>query len=123
MAFGDFLAKRMKRSIEKNMKKSTLTEDNIKDTLKEIRLALLEADVNSEVVKELISNVRQKAEGGYIEEGVNAHQQMVKLVHDELVQILGKENKPLNLSKRPSVVMMVGLQGSGKTTSANKLAN
>jgi len=123
MAFGDFLAKRMKRSIEKNMKKSTLTEDNIKDTLKEIRLALLEADVNNEVVKELISNVRQKAEGGYIEEGANAHQQMVKLVHDELVQILGKENKPLNLSKHPSVVMMVGLQGSGKTTSANKLAN
>jgi len=123
MAFADFLAKRMKRSIEKNMKKSTLNEENISETLKEIRLALLEADVSSEVVKELIKKIREAANGGYIEEGVNAHQQMVKLVHDELIQVLGKENKPLNLSKKPSVIMLVGLQGSGKTTTANKLAN
>ncbi|WP_026389715.1 signal recognition particle protein [[Acholeplasma] multilocale] len=123
MAFGDFLSKRMKKSIEKNMKQSTLTQDNIKDTLREIRLALLEADVNVEVVKELISKIKEKAEGGYIEEGVKAHQQMVKLVHQELIEVLGKENAPLNLSKKPTVIMMVGLQGSGKTTTVNKLAH
>ncbi|AUF83657.1 signal recognition particle protein [Mesoplasma syrphidae] len=122
MAFGDFLSKRMKKSIEKNMKQSTLHADNIKDTLREIRLALLEADVNVDVVKALIANIKEKAEGGYIEEGVKAHQQMVKLVHEELITVLGKENAPLNLSKKPTVIMMVGLQGSGKTTTTNKLA-
>ncbi|WP_031542972.1 signal recognition particle protein [Mesoplasma photuris] len=123
MAFGDFLSKRMKKSIEKNMKQSTLNQDNIKDTLREIRLALLEADVNVEVVKELIEKIKEKAEGGYIEEGVKAHQQMVKIVHDELIAVLGKENASLNLTKKPTVIMMVGLQGSGKTTTTNKLAN
>ncbi|KEZ19038.1 signal recognition particle protein [Mycoplasma capricolum] len=122
MGFGDFLSKRMQKSIEKNMKNSTLNEENIKETLKEIRLSLLEADVNIEATKEIISNVKQKALGGYIFEGANAHQQMIKIVHEELVNILGKENAPLELNKKPSVVMMVGLQGSGKTTTANKLA-
>ncbi|ATZ18830.1 signal recognition particle protein [Williamsoniiplasma somnilux] len=123
MAFGDFLSKKMKKSIEKNMQKSTLTAENIQDTLKEIRLALLESDVNVDVVKELIAKIKEKAEGGYIQEGVKANQQMVKIVHDELIEILGKENSPLELSKKPSVIMMVGLQGSGKTTTANKLAH
>ncbi|ATZ17435.1 signal recognition particle protein [Williamsoniiplasma luminosum] len=123
MGFGDFLSKRMKRSIEKNIQKSTLTNENIAETLKEIRLALLEADVSVDVVKELISRIKTKAEGGYIQEGVKAHQQMVKLVHDELIEILGKELAPLDLGKKPTVIMMVGLQGSGKTTTANKLAN
>ncbi|WP_027063152.1 signal recognition particle protein [Mesoplasma seiffertii] len=122
MAFGDFLSRRMKKSIEKNMKQSTLHADNIKETLREIRLALLEADVNVDVVKALVANIKEKAEGGYIEEGVKAHQQMVKLVHEELIAVLGKENAPLNLSKKPTVIMMVGLQGSGKTTTTNKLA-
>ncbi|WFQ91074.1 signal recognition particle protein [Mycoplasma feriruminatoris] len=122
MGFGDFLSKRMQKSIEKNMKSSTLNEENIKETLKEIRLSLLEADVNIEAAKEIINNVKQKALGGYISEGANAHQQMIKIVHEELVNILGKENAPLELNKKPSVVMMVGLQGSGKTTTANKLA-
>ncbi|WP_434337509.1 signal recognition particle protein [Mycoplasma capricolum] len=122
MGFGDFLSKRMQKSIEKNMKNSTLNEENIKETLKEIRLSLLEADVNIEATKEIISNVKQKALGGYIFEGANAHQQMIKIVHEELVNILGKENAPLELNKKPSVVMMVGLQGSGKTTTVNKLA-
>ncbi|UWD35414.1 signal recognition particle protein [Mycoplasma cottewii] len=122
MGFGDFLSKRMQKSIEKNMKKSTLTEENIKDTLKEIRLALLEADVNVEAVKEIISKVKEKALGDYIQDGANAHQQMVKIVHSELVEILGKINSPLELSKKPTVIMMAGLQGSGKTTSTCKLA-
>ncbi|QQY78572.1 signal recognition particle protein [Mycoplasma mycoides subsp. capri] len=122
MGFGDFLSKRMQKSIEKNMKNSTLNEENIKETLKEIRLSLLEADVNIEAAKEIINNVKQKALGGYIFEGASAHQQMIKIVHEELVNILGKENAPLDINKKPSVVMMVGLQGSGKTTTANKLA-
>ncbi|MDQ0568052.1 signal recognition particle protein [Mycoplasma yeatsii] len=122
MGFGDFLSKRMQKSIEKNMKKSTLTEENIKDTLKEIRLALLEADVNVEAVKEIISKVKEKALGDYIQDGADAHQQMVKIVHSELVEILGKINSPLELSKKPTVIMMAGLQGSGKTTSTCKLA-
>ncbi|UZK63931.1 signal recognition particle protein [Mycoplasma mycoides subsp. capri] len=122
MGFGDFLSKRMQKSIEKNMKNSTLNEENIKETLKEIRLSLLEADVNIEAAKEIINNVKQKALGGYISEGASAHQQMIKIVHEELVNILGKENAPLDINKKPTVVMMVGLQGSGKTTTANKLA-
>lgn len=123
MAFGDFLSKRMKKSIEKNMQNSTLTAENIQATLKEIRLVLLESDVNVDVVKELIARIKIKAEGGYIEEGLKAHQQMVKLVHDELIDILGKEHAPLDLSHKPTVIMLVGLQGSGKTTSINKLAH
>ncbi|AEM68791.1 signal recognition particle protein [Mycoplasma putrefaciens] len=122
MGFGDFLSKRMQKSIEKNMKKSTLNEENIKDTLKEIRLALLEADVNVEAVKQIVNKIKDKAAGGYIQDGVNAHQQMVKIVHEELTEILGKINIPLDVSKKPTVIMMVGLQGSGKTTSAAKLA-
>ncbi|WP_422397206.1 signal recognition particle protein [Spiroplasma endosymbiont of Panorpa germanica] len=123
MGFGDFLANRMKKSIEKNMKKTTLTEENIKETLREIRLTLIEADVNLEVVKKFISKIESKATGQYISEGVRADQQMVKLVHEELVEILGKTNKGLEIAKRPSVIMMVGLQGAGKTTTVGKLAN
>lgn len=123
MAFGDFLTKRMKKSMEKNIKKSTLTEENIQETLREIRLALLEADVNVEVVKELISKIKEKTVGQYIQEGVTSHQQMLKIVHEELIDILGTEKAPLNISKKPAVVMMVGLQGSGKTTSSSKLAH
>ncbi|ASP28536.1 signal recognition particle protein [Spiroplasma corruscae] len=123
MGFGDFLANRMKKSIEKNLKKTTLNEENIKEVLREIRLAFLEADVNIDVVKTLIKNIEQKALGQYIEQGVRADQQMVKLVHDELVEILGKVNKPIEINKKPSVIMMVGLQGAGKTTTAGKLAH
>lgn len=123
MAFGDFLAKRMKRSMEKNINNSTLNEENIQETLREIRLALLEADVNVDVVKELIKNIKEKSIGGYIEEGATSQQQLLKIVHAELMDILGKEMSPLNLSKKPTIIMMVGLQGSGKTTSASKLAH
>ncbi|AHI52676.1 signal recognition particle protein [Spiroplasma culicicola] len=123
MGFGDFLANRMKKSIEKNLKKTTLTEDNIKEVLREIRLALLEADVNIEVVKKFIKQVEQKAVGEYIQQGVRADQQMIKLVHEELVNILGKVNSPLEINKKPSIIMMAGLQGAGKTTTVGKLAH
>ncbi|AGR40966.1 signal recognition particle protein [Spiroplasma taiwanense] len=123
MGFGDFLSNRMKKSIEKNLKKTTLNEENIKEVLREIRLALLEADVNIEVVKKFIKNIETKALGKFIEQGVRADQQMVKLVHEELVEILGKTNKPLEINKKHSIIMMVGLQGAGKTTTVGKLSN
>ncbi|QEH61640.1 signal recognition particle protein [Spiroplasma chinense] len=123
MGFGDFLANRMKKSIQKNLNKSTLSEENIKEVLREIRLALLEADVNVDVVKKFIKNVEEKAVGQYIQQGVRADQQMVKLVHEELVEILGKVNSPLEVNKKPSIIMMVGLQGAGKTTTVGKLGH
>jgi len=99
-----------------------LTQDNMQEALREIRRALLEADVNLRVVKAFISSIKDKAEGENVLRGVNPSQQLVKIVHDELVELLGKELKPLDLSGHPSLIMMLGLQGSGKTTSSAKLA-
>ncbi|MDR1327265.1 MAG: signal recognition particle protein [Heliobacteriaceae bacterium] len=99
-----------------------LTQDNMTEALREVRRALLEADVNLRVVKAFISAVKDKAEGENIVQGVNASEQLVKIVHDELVEILGKTNVPLDFSGSPNIIMMLGLQGSGKTTSSAKLA-
>lgn len=99
-----------------------LTQDNMQDALREIRRALLEADVNLRVVKAFISNIKDRAEGEKVLQGVDPVQQLVKIVHDELVSLLGSEQKPLNLTGHPSIIMMLGLQGSGKTTSSAKLA-
>ena len=99
-----------------------LTQDNMQEALREIRRALLEADVNLRVVKTFISSIKDKAEGENVLQGVNPSQQLVKIVHDELVELLGKELNPLDLSGHPSLIMMLGLQGSGKTTSSAKLA-
>jgi signal recognition particle subunit SRP54 len=102
--------------------KKELTQDNMHDALREIRRALLEADVNLRVVKSFISAVKDRAEGGNIVKGVNPSQQLVKIVNDELVGILGKTNVPLDFSGSPNIIMMLGLQGSGKTTTSAKLA-
>ncbi len=99
-----------------------LTPENMQEALREIRRALLEADVNLRVVKAFISSIKDKAEGENIIQGVDPSQQLIKIVHDELVELLGKEVKPLDLSQKPSLIMMLGLQGSGKTTSSAKLA-
>lgn len=99
-----------------------LNQDNMQEALREIRRALLEADVNLRVVKSFISSIKDKAEGENVLQGVNPSQQLVKIVHDELVELLGQELKPLDLSGHPSLIMMLGLQGSGKTTSSAKLA-
>ena len=99
-----------------------LTQDNMQEALREIRRALLEADVNLRVVKAFISSVKDKAEGEKVLEGVDPSQQLIKIVHDELVNLLGKEQKPLDFSGSPNLIMMLGLQGSGKTTSSAKLA-
>ncbi len=99
-----------------------LTQDNMQEALREIRRALLEADVNLRVVKAFISNIKDRAEGEQVLKGVDPAQQLVKIVHDELVALLGNTTQPLNLTGHPSVIMMLGLQGSGKTTSSAKLA-
>ncbi|MBQ2610941.1 signal recognition particle protein [bacterium] len=99
-----------------------LTQENMQDILREIRRALLDADVNLRVVKSFVASIREKAEGESIVQGVDASQQLIKIVHDELVKLLGKELQPLDLSGHPNIIMMLGLQGSGKTTSSAKLA-
>jgi len=102
--------------------KAKITEADLDVALREIRLALLEADVNFKVVKDFVAHVRERAVGTDLLGGVNPGQQIVKIVHDELIEILGGERHLLQLDARPAVLMMVGLQGSGKTTSAAKLA-
>lgn len=101
-----------------------LTEENVQAGLREVRLALLEADVNFKVVKDFVESVREKCLGQEVLKGVNPSQQVIKIVNDELVRLLGGETAGLDLQGRePAVIMLVGLQGSGKTTSAGKIAN
>lgn len=100
----------------------SLSEANIQDALKEVRLALLEADVNFRVVKEFIESVKTKAMGREVLESLTPGQQFTKVVHDELTALFGGADAALELRGRPSVIMLVGLQGSGKTTTAAKLA-
>lgn len=117
----DSLSEKLQSIISKTRGKE-LTQDNMQEALREIRRALLEADVNLRVVKAFISSVKDKAEGEKVLEGVNPSQQLIKIVHDELVNLLGKEQNPLDFSGSPNMIMMLGLQGSGKTTSSAKLA-
>ena len=116
------LSDKLQDIIAKTSGQKELTQENMSDALREIRRALLEADVNLRVVKAFISNIKDKAEGENVLTGVNPAQQLVKIVHDELVELLGKEISRLNLQEKPSLIMMLGLQGSGKTTSSAKLA-
>ena len=117
----DNLSEKLQNIISKT-KGQELTQDNMQEALREIRRALLEADVNLRVVKAFISSIKDKDEGENVLQGVDPSQQLVKIVHDELVELLGHESKPLDLSGHPSLIMMLGLQGSGKTTSSAKLA-
>ncbi len=117
----DSLSEKLQSIIGKT-RSQELTQENMQEAVREIRRALLEADVNLRVVKAFISAIKDKAEGENIIEGVNPAQQLVKIVNDELIELLGKELKPLDLSANPSLIMMLGLQGSGKTTSSAKLA-
>lgn len=110
------------QGIINNTRNKELTQDNMQEALREIRRALLEADVNLRVVKAFILSIKDKAEGENVLKGVDPSQQLVKIVHDELVELLGKEAKPLDFSGHPNIIMMLGLQGSGKTTSSAKLA-
>ena len=101
-----------------------MTEDNIRDALREVRLALLEADVNFKVVKDFVEKVRVRAVGTEVLKSLSPGQQVIKIVSDELILMMGGgEDNSLNLAAKPPVgIMMVGLQGAGKTTSCGKLA-
>lgn len=116
------LSDKILSSVKKIRGQNRISESNIEDTLKEIRLALLEADVNFKVVKSFVDRVKTKAIGKEVLEGVNPGQQFVKIVHEELVETLGKDAVDINVREKPSVLFMVGLQGAGKTTTAAKLA-
>jgi signal recognition particle subunit SRP54 len=99
-----------------------ISESNVTDSLRDVRLALLDADVNFKVVKDFIDRVHAQSLGVEVVQSVQPGQQLIKIIHDELVVLLGGENAALNLSGAPSCLMLVGLHGSGKTTSAGKLA-
>ena len=116
------LSARLKGVVDRLRGKPKITEADLDLALREIRLALLEADVNFRVVKEFVARVRERALGADVLTGVHPGQQVVKVVHDELVTVLGGERHTLKLDRSPSLVMLVGLQGSGKTTTAAKLA-
>ena len=123
MAFEN-LTERLQQAMSKLRKKGKITEADVTEMMREIRLALLEADVNLKVVKEFVKNVRQRAVGTEVLDSLSPAQQIVKIVDEELTKTLGSETATLNKSpKIPTVIMMVGLQGAGKTTFAGKLAN
>ncbi len=122
MAF-EGLTERLQKAMEKLRRKPKVTEADLRETMREIRLALLEADVNFTVVKDFVKRVRTKATGAEVLKGLNPAQQIVKIVNDELTELMGSEAVALNKAPHiPTVIMMVGLQGAGKTTTAGKLA-
>ncbi|HTK94991.1 MAG TPA: signal recognition particle protein [Terriglobales bacterium] len=116
------LQDKLQRAFKNLRGQGTLTEENIGEALREIRLALLEADVNFKVVKELIDHIREKALGQEVMTALSPADQVVKIVRDELIAILGKDTAKLKFGTPPTVVLMAGLQGSGKTTTSGKLA-
>ncbi len=116
------LGDRLQNALNKIKGYGKLNEDNIGEVTREIRLALLEADVNYKVVKEFINNVKEKALGEEVKKSLKPGEVFVKIVKDELVDLLGKEDEPLIVVKPLTILMMCGLQGSGKTTTTGKLA-
>lgn len=117
------LQDRLESIIHKAKGYGKITEDNISEMLREVRIALLEADVNYKVVKEFVNNVKEKALGSEVATSLKPGEVFVKIVSDELTILLGGEAKELNLKGNPAILMLVGLQGSGKTTTIGKLAN
>ena len=106
----DSLSEKLQEIIGRTRGKE-LTAENMQEALREIRRALLDADVNLRVVKAFISSIKDKAEGEKVLEGVDPSQQLIKIVHDELINLLGSEQKPLDFSGNPNLIMMLGLQG------------
>ena len=121
MAF-ESLSDRFQGILKKIKGQAKLTEANMEEMLKEIRVALLEADVNFKVVKEFVTQVKEKALGQQVFTKVSPGQMVVKIVHDELVDLLGADQCEISLKHKPTIIMMCGLQGSGKTTTSGKLA-
>lgn len=122
MAF-EGLTERLQNAISKLKRKGKISESDVKEVMREIRLALLEADVNFKVVKDFVKEVKNRAVGAEVLESLTPAQQIVKIVNEELIKVMGESAVSLNKSKKiPTVIMMVGLQGAGKTTTAGKLA-
>lgn len=123
MAF-EMLTDKLTAAIQKIRGQKTVTEQDLKETLRDVRLALLEADVNFKVVKEFTTKIKERVQGQKIDPNLTAGQYIVKVVHEELIALLGGEQSKLQFSsKPPTVIMLAGLQGAGKTTSIGKLAN
>ncbi len=118
----DTLSDRLRKTLGTLTGRGRISEADVDAAMREVRLALLEADVNFKVVKDFVARVREKAVGADVLESLTAGQQVVKIVHDELVELLSAGDRTFHLSGNPAVVAMVGLQGSGKTTSTAKLA-
>src|SRR5271166_4016986 len=117
------LSEKLQRVFKNLRGEGKLSAENMEAALREIRLALLEADVNFRVVKQLIENIKVKAMGEEVLSALSPSQQVIKIVHEELIKILGSHESKLRFANEPpSVFMIVGLQGSGKTTSTGKLA-
>ena len=118
----DTLSSKLQNAFKNLRGLGKITETNVADSLREVRLALLEADVNFKVARDFIERVKAKAVGQEVIQSVHPGQQIIKVIHDELVDLLGSSNTALNLGGNPACVLMVGLHGSGKTTSSAKLA-
>lgn len=118
----DFLGSKIQKAIAKANKKTQLKEEDILEITRDIRLALLEADVNLKVVKDFINSVKEKIMNQELMKQLNPGQQMVKVVKEELVHILGDKKKEITINKKPFIIMVTGLQGGGKTTSIAKIA-
>lgn len=119
----DALSERLNNALTKLKRKGKLSEKDLDEGLREVRRALLEADVNYQVAKRFVESVREKAVGQNVMESLTPGQQIIKIVRDELTELMGQQTRDLDLSARPTVWMVVGLQGSGKTTTTGKLAN
>src|SRR5699024_5306207 len=119
----DSLSDRLSHSFQQIRGRGRLTEDNIKATLREVRMALLEADVALPVVKQFVADIRARAVGAEVMNSLTPGQALIKIVNEELTRLLGEANESLDLrAKPPAVILMAGLQGAGKTTSSGKLA-
>src|ERR671922_838287 len=119
----DSLSTRLQTIFDRLGSRGRLTEDNIQEALREVRVALLEADVNFKVVRTFVDRVKEKAVGQDVLRSLTPGQQVVKVVHDELTELLGGSGHRLTMAPHPpTVIMLIGLQGSGKTTTAAKLA-
>jgi signal recognition particle subunit SRP54 len=118
----DQLTARLTEAIQRVSGRGRITEENVRETMRTIRMALLEADVALPVAKALVERVRDRALGEEVARSLNPGQAFVKIVHDELIAVLGGDASPVNPHGQPAVVMLVGLQGAGKTTTAAKLA-
>ncbi len=119
----EYMGDRLTNAIRNIKGMGRITEENINDAVREIRMALLEADVNYTVVKEFINNVKEKALGQEVDKSLKPDELFIKIVKDEVVELLGGETAPLCVDGNPSILMLAGLQGSGKTTTSGKLAN